>query len=150
MPTTIKLQKVNNKTGLTLEVFQHSDHIDVVQPNTDHSVVNDITLKKCTTAEDYQEHENEFNNPFFCVRDKNNIYHRWMRVFDPDGNENKVDIIHCDRNTYAQKFNVIDGTTRDGRESGLYLEVDWKNDGPNAGRVLWIVGEIVTDIVGGG
>lgn len=151
MPTSFKLVSVHNTTELTLEVFQTQDAIQVFQANAANpvAVCPALPIKVCKSAEDYIEHPDENQNLFFCIRDKNNVHTRWMRLFDPEGHSTKIALVHSGRNSYAQKFSVA-STVTDDRPHGLYVKVEWRDDFPSEGKILWVVGEIVTDILGDG
>lgn len=142
----IKLVKLTNNTDLTLQVFQKQNAIQEVAGNG--GVISpNLPVKKCTTAEQYQDYEDENNNPFFCIRDKADVHHNWTRIFHPTDQADTAALIHCHRNKWGDKFQIAQTVANDGRDPGLYLTASMRDDFPGEQRMLWIVGEIVQDVI---
>lgn len=144
MPNTLKINSLKNSTGLTLDFFHQFEdgEVQTFAPGEHKLLCPPLEVPIC--GENYDPEGDV--PPYLCLRDKNGIHERWLRIFvDADTHNSSLISVHDNRWAARQ---VISTTVKTGLQpGGLYLEAKMQ-DIPDAAKVLWIVGELVTDVYG--
>lgn len=146
LPKLIELE--NDTNDIVIEVFHTGTPTQVLNPKSKLRLNPRLTLPECTASQ-YDPVLANTDPPFLCLRDVKDIHNNWIRFFADKVGDHVPTLVHHSKNTWADRVQLTLTTVNDHRDNGLYLKVYWKEDS-DAARKLWIVGEIVQDVLGGG